>query len=180
EEAFDRTAPEGVHDMLVTAAGVNRPGAITDLPLDDLLAVLEINIAGTLIVCREFGRRLIRAATPGAVVTVSSQMGVVGYPGRSAYCASKHAINGLTKALALEWAQHQIRVNAIAPTFIHTSLTAPMFEDPAFREEVLSHIPLQRIGETEDIVGAVRFLLSDEASLITGHVLAIDGGWTAQ
>jgi NAD(P)-dependent dehydrogenase (short-subunit alcohol dehydrogenase family) len=177
-DAFD--AAGTVPDILVTAAGINRPGPITELPLDDVLEVIEINVRGTVIACREFGRHLIGAGRPGAVVTVSSQMGVVGYPGRAAYCASKHAINGLTKALALEWAPHAIRVNAIAPTFIHTPLTAPMFEDEAFRDEVLSRIPLGRIGETADVVGAVRFLLSEEAGLITGHVLAIDGGWTVQ
>jgi NAD(P)-dependent dehydrogenase (short-subunit alcohol dehydrogenase family) len=167
-------------DLLVTAAGVNRPGPLDEVPLDDLMSVLEINVSGTLIACRAFGRAAIEAGRPGAVVTLSSQMGTVGYPGRAAYCASKHAVNGLTKALALEWAPRRIRVNAVAPTFVRTPLTAPMLADPAFEQEVLDRIPLGRIGEIDDVTGAIGFLLSDEASLITGHVLAVDGGWTAQ
>ena len=107
-------------------------------------------------------------------------MGVVGYPGRVAYCASKHAVNGLTKALALEWAPHRIRVNAVAPTFIRTPFTEPMFANAAFEREVIDRIPLGRIGEVGDVTGAIRFLLSEEAALITGHILAIDGGWTVQ
>lgn len=177
---FEEAARYRTPDVLVTSAGINRPGPITDVSLEDLLAILSINVNGTLIPCREFGRQLIAAKHPGCVITVSSQMGAVGYPGRVAYCASKHAVNGLTKALALEWAPHRIRVNAIAPTFISTPLTAPMFTDPGFRADVLSRIPLGRIGEVDDVVGAIRFLASEDAGLITGHVLAIDGGWTAQ
>jgi NAD(P)-dependent dehydrogenase (short-subunit alcohol dehydrogenase family) len=107
-------------------------------------------------------------------------MGVVGYSGRAAYCASKHAVNGMTKALALEWAPRGIRVNAVAPTFVRTPLTAPMFDDPTFEQEVLARIPLGIIGEVRDVASAVRYLLSDAARMVTGHVLAVDGGWTAQ
>lgn len=167
-------------DLLVTAAGINRPGSLTELPLEELTAVLDINVKGTLLVCRAFGRASIAARRGGAVVTVSSQMGAVGYPGRAAYCASKHAVNGITKALALEWAPHGIRVNAVAPTFVRTPFTAGMFADPEFEQEVLARIPLRRIGAVSDVTGSICFLLSEEASLITGHVLAIDGGWTAQ
>ena len=167
-------------DLLVTAAGINRPGPITALPESDLRDILEVNVFGTLLACRCFGGHAIAAGRPGAVVTLSSQMGVVGYPGRVPYCASKHAVNGLTKALALEWAPHRIRVNAVAPTFIRTPLTAPMFADPAFEREVLERIPLGRIGEVREVTGAIRFLLSEDAALITGHILAIDGGWTVQ
>ena len=106
-------------------------------------------------------------------------MGSVGYPGRAAYCASKHAVNGLTKALAVEWAPHRITVNAVAPTFIDTPLTAPMFEDEAFRQEVLRRIPMGRIGEVGEVSAAVCFLASPAASLITGQVLLVDGGWVA-
>ena len=106
-------------------------------------------------------------------------MGEVGYPGRAAYCASKHAVNGLVRALAVEWAPLQISVNAVAPTFVDTPLTRPMFEDQEFKEDVLRRLPIGRIGEPADIVGAIVFLASDQASLVTGHVLAVDGGWTA-
>jgi 2-deoxy-D-gluconate 3-dehydrogenase len=112
-------------------------------------------------------------------VNLSSQMGAVGYPGRAAYCASKHAVNGLTKALAVEWAPAGITVNAVAPTFVETPLTAPMLADDAFREDVLRRIPLGRVGTVEEIADAVVFLASDSASLITGEILAVDGGWTA-
>ena len=113
------------------------------------------------------------------IVAISSQMGEVGYPGRAAYCASKHAVNGLVRALAVEWAPLRISVNAVAPTFVDTPLTRPMFEDQAFREDVLRRLPIGRIGTPSEVVGAIVFLASDQASLVTGHVLAVDGGWTA-
>jgi NAD(P)-dependent dehydrogenase (short-subunit alcohol dehydrogenase family) len=176
ERIFDMTAPS----LLVTAAGINRPGPITEVPIEHVREVLEINIHGTLNACRAFGRSAIGTGRPGAVVTLSSQMGAVGYAGRVAYCASKHAVNGLTKALAIEWAEHRIRVNAVAPTFVRTALTNPMLADPEFEREVLERIPLGRVGEVRDVTGSICFLLSPEAALITGHILAVDGGWTAQ
>jgi 2-deoxy-D-gluconate 3-dehydrogenase len=106
-------------------------------------------------------------------------MGEVGYPGRAAYCASKHAVNGLVRALAVEWASLGIAVNAVAPTFVETPLTRPMLEDEEFRADVLRRLPIGRIGVPADVVGAVVFLVSPQASLVTGHVLAVDGGWTA-
>ena len=178
--ALERIIASTEPDLLVTAAGINRPGPITELPPEDVRDVLEINVHGTLNACRAFGRSAIDAGRPGAVVTVSSQMGAVGYAGRVAYCASKHAVNGLTKALAIEWARYGIRVNAVAPTFVRTPLSDPMFADPEFEQEVLARIPLGRVGEVSDVTGSICFLLSAEAALITGHILAVDGGWTAQ
>jgi NAD(P)-dependent dehydrogenase (short-subunit alcohol dehydrogenase family) len=180
DAAFQEAARLQPPDLLVTAAGINRPGSLVQTGIGNLSAVIEVNVLGTLWVCRAFANMVIPLGLPAAVVTLSSQMGSVGYPDRAVYCASKHAVNGLTKALALEWAPYGIRVNAVAPTFIKTPLTEPMFRDAQFLKEVLSRIPAGRLGEVEDVVGAICFLLSDEARLITGHVLAVDGGWTAQ
>jgi NAD(P)-dependent dehydrogenase (short-subunit alcohol dehydrogenase family) len=182
-EAVERAVRDGTVgspiDLLVTCAGVNYPGPLVDAPDEKLSEMLTTNVLGTLVACRAVARRLLGVGRPGAIVCISSQMGSVGYPGRAPYCASKHAVNGLVKALALEWAAHPIRVNAVAPTFVETPLTASMLADAAFRRDVLARIPLGRVGTVEEVAGAVLYLLSDEASLITGHVLAVDGGWTA-
>jgi 2-deoxy-D-gluconate 3-dehydrogenase len=145
--------------------------------------VFDLNVRATFLACRAFGRALLERGSSGsgrAIVTMSSQMGVVGYPGRVAYCASKHAVNGLTKALAVEWARERIRVNAVAPTFVETPLTAPMLADPAFRDEVLERrLPTGQLAQVEDVARAVRYLACDASSSVTGHILAVDGGWTA-
>lgn len=163
----------------LNAAGTNRPGPTIEMSDADWKTVLDVNLTGTFHVCRAFGATLLAGGRPGRIVNVSSQMGAVGYPGRAAYCASKHAVNGLTKALAVEWAPQGIAVNAIAPTFVRTPMTEPMLADPAFRDDVLRRIPTGRIGTMDEVVAATLFLLSDAASLVTGEVLAADGGWTA-
>ena len=165
--------------ICVTAAGLNRPGPTLEQPLDDFDLVVDTNLRGTYLTCRAFAEAAIGQGHGARIVAVSSQMGEVGFPGRAAYCASKHAVNGLVRALAVEWAPLGISVNAVAPTFIDTPLTQPMFEDEAFTADVLSRIPLGRIGTPSDVVGAIVFLASEQASLVTGHVLAVDGGWTA-
>jgi NAD(P)-dependent dehydrogenase (short-subunit alcohol dehydrogenase family) len=170
------------HDNLsicVTAAGLNRPGPTLEQTVDDFDLVLDTNLRGTYLACRAFAGAVVAQGHRAQIVAISSQMGEVGYPGRAAYCASKHAVNGLVRALAVEWAPLGISVNAVAPTFIDTPLTRPMFEDEAFTADVLRRLPIGRIGTPSDVVGAIVFLASAQADLVTGHVLAVDGGWTA-
>ena len=125
-------------------------------------------------------RRLIEAKRPGSIINISSQMGHVGAARRSVYCASKHAMEGFTKAMAIELAPHNIRVNSLGPTFVVTSMNRQSFENKAFRDEVLSKIKLGRLGQLEELTGAIVFLASDASSLMTGSALVIDGGWTAE
>jgi NAD(P)-dependent dehydrogenase (short-subunit alcohol dehydrogenase family) len=165
--------------ICVTAAGLNRPGPTLEQPIDDFDLVVETNLRGTYLTCRAFAASVQGRGRGGRIVAISSQMGEVGFPGRAAYCASKHAVNGLVRALAVEWAPTGIMVNAVAPTFVETPLTRPMLEDEAFRAEVLRRLPIGRIGTPSDVVGAVVYLASDQAALVTGHVLDVDGGWTA-
>ena len=166
-------------DILVTAAGLNRPGPAADYATADWDLLMDVNVRGTFLACRAVGRRLIERGVPGRIVTVSSQMGTVGYPGRVAYCATKHAVNGLTKALAVEWAPHGIAVNAVAPTFVRTPMTEPMLADPDFAAEVRRRLPTGEVATVEEVAAAIVYLASDAARSVTGHVLAVDGGWTA-
>lgn len=179
EAAVAAAAGHGDLSICVNAAGTNRTGPTHEYDVGDFDLVLAANLRSTFLVCRATGRLLLERRDGGRIVNISSQMGAVGYPGRAAYCASKHAVNGLTKALAVEWAPRGITVNAVAPTFIRTPLTEPMLEDEAFRADVLSRLPVGRIGEIDEVTGAVVFLASPAAGLVTGHVLHVDGGWTA-
>jgi NAD(P)-dependent dehydrogenase (short-subunit alcohol dehydrogenase family) len=165
--------------ILVTAAGLNRPGPSADYATADWDLLIDVNVRGTFLACRAVGRRLLERGAGGRIVTVSSQMGVVGYPGRAAYCATKHAVNGLTKALAVEWAPHGIGVNAVAPTFVRTPMTEPMLADPRFAADVRRRLPTGEVATVEEVAAAILYLVSDAARSVTGHVLAIDGGWTA-
>jgi NAD(P)-dependent dehydrogenase (short-subunit alcohol dehydrogenase family) len=165
--------------ILVNNAGLNRPKLLVDIQDEDIEAVLDLNLKAVFKVTRAATRRLVSAGLPGSIVNISSQMGVVGSPSRTLYCASKHGIEGMTKALAWELGHANIRVNTICPTFIETSMTAPMFANPAFRSWVLERIALGRLGQVEEIMGAVVFLASDASSLMTGSSLMLDGGWSA-
>lgn len=175
----DALFERGPFDILVNSAGTNRPALLTDTSDADMDAVFDLNLRATFSVCREVARGMVAAGRGGSIVTISSQMGHVGGPRRSVYCATKHAMEGMSKALAWELGPHGIRVNTLCPTFIETSMTAPMLSDPRFLGDVLSRIALGRIGQLEDVMGAVLFLCSDAAAMVTGSALMVDGGWTA-
>lgn len=176
--AFFETRP--AFDILVNNAGTNRPKPMTDATEADFDAVMGLNVKSAFFVAQAAARSLIAARRPGSLIHVGSQMGHVGGPNRSLYCASKWALEGMNKAFALDLAPYGIRSNTIAPTFIETPLTRPFFEDPVFKAGVLQKIKLGRLGTVEDLMGAVVFLASDASALMTGTSLVIDGGWTAE
>ncbi|MFT3863212.1 MAG: SDR family NAD(P)-dependent oxidoreductase [Solirubrobacterales bacterium] len=165
--------------VCVNSAGTNRTGPSATYALDDWDALFAVNVRATFLMCREVGGSLLRRGLPGSIVNMSSQMGSVGYPGRAAYCAGKHAVEGMTKALAVEWAAAGVRVNAVAPTFVETPMTRPMLADEEFHKEVLGRIPSGRLATCEEVAAAVAFLACDGSNSVTGHSLKVDGGWTA-
>ena len=167
-------------DVLVNNAGTNRPADFLDVTEADFDTVLDLNLRAAFFVAQAVARRLRDAGRGGSIINMSSQMGHVGGARRTVYCASKHAIEGLTKAMALDLGPHGIRVNSIAPTFVETPMTRPYFEDPAFRAGVLAKIKLGRLGRVEDVMGAVVFLASGASAMMTGASLVVDGGWTAE
>ena len=167
-------------DVLVNNAGTNRPAAFTEVSVEDFDAVMTLNVRSAFFVAQAVARRLIAAGRPGSIIHMSSQMGLVGAARRSVYCASKHAIQGLTKAMAIDLAPHGIRVNAICPTFIETPLTRPFFETASFRDDVLTKIKLGRVGQVEDLMGAIVLLASEASAMQTGSWITVDGGWTAE
>jgi NAD(P)-dependent dehydrogenase (short-subunit alcohol dehydrogenase family) len=166
-------------DILVNNAGTNRPKPFTDVTVEDYDAVLDLNLKAAFFVAQAVAQRMVEAGAKGSIIHMTSQMGHVGGPRRTLYCASKWALEGLSKAMALDLAPYGVRVNTIAPTFIETPLTRPFFEDQAFLDSVLAKIKLGRLGQVEDLMGAVVFLASDASALMTGSALLLDGGWTA-
>ena len=175
--AVDNAAP---FDVLVNNAGTNRPAVLMDVKVEDFDAIFALNVRAAFFVAQAVARRLIEAKRPGSIINISSQMGHVGAARRTVYCASKHAMEGFTKAMAIELAPHDIRVNSLGPTFLETPMTRPFFENKAFRDEVLAKIKLGRLGQLEELTGAIIFLASEASSLMTGSALILDGGWTAE
>lgn len=172
-------AGRAAFDVMVNNAGINRPMPMQDVTESDFNAVLDLNLKSAYFTSQAAARRMIELNLPGSLIHIGSQMGHVGGKDRSLYCASKWALEGMSKAFALDLAAHGIRSNTIAPTFIDTSMTAPFLQDPSFRNNVLSRIKLGRLGRVEDVMGACIFLASSAAAMITGTSIVVDGGWTA-
>ena len=171
-------------DVLINSAGTNIPEPFVEVTEPHLDTLIDLNVKAAFRVAQAGARKMLEAADRkergGAIANITSQMGHVGAVNRTVYCMTKHAIEGLTKAMALELAPHNIRVNAVAPTFIETPLTAPMFARPGFGEWVRERIPMGRLGQLDEVAAAVLFAVSPAAALMTGTSLVIDGGWTAQ
>lgn len=172
-------AARGPFQILVNSAGVARHSPAAETDCDDFDAVVALNLRGAYFVTQAVAKGLIAAKLQGSLINISSQMGHVGGVDRAVYCATKHAVEGFTKAMAIEWGRAGIRVNTICPTFIRTPLTEATFANPERVAWLTEKIKLGRLGEVEDIMGAVAFLASDAAALITGTALMVDGGWTA-
>jgi len=177
DEFLDFIATQDRIDILVNNVGTNVPNLMVDVTDEMLDHILNLNVRTTYRVSRQAISCMLEG---GRVVNISSQMGHVGSPRRTAYCMSKHAIEGLTKAMAVELAPRGIRVNSVAPTFVETPLTRPMLDDPDFAAFVKRMIPLGMIARPEDVARAVVYLCGPGANMITGHSLLVDGGWTAQ
>lgn len=169
----------GALDILVNNAGTNSPEkfpGVTDDAIDD---ILDLNVRATIEVARAVAADMVAAGIKGSIVNMSSQMGHVGGTKRTLYCASKHALEGFTKAAAIDLGDSGVRINTVGPTYIETPLTRPFFEDKKFYNDVVGRIQLGRLGQLEEVMGAVVFLASDASSLITGTSILVDGGWTA-
>ena len=166
-------------DILINSAGTNVPEPFLDVAERTFDALIAVNLKGTFLMSQAVGRSM-AARGDGSIVNISSQMGHVGGPNRTAYCASKHGVEGLTKAMALDLARQGVRVNSVAPTYIETPMTSGFLADPEFRADTIGRIPLGRVGRVADVVGAVVYLASPAAALVTGASLLVDGGYTAQ
>ncbi len=167
-------------DILVNSAGIAIRKPSVSFPIEEWQRVMDVNVKGTFLCCQAVGRVMIEQKR-GKIINLSSPRGEFGLPGGyAAYCPSKAGVNLLTKTLAVEWAQYNIEVNAIAPTYVRTALTERLFENEAFRRSVLAEIPKGRVAEPEDLIGPVVFLASEASNFVTGHILYVDGGYSAQ
>ena len=167
-------------DILVNNAGTNRPQDFLAVTEDDYDAITTLNLRAAFFVAQAVAQRMVADGRKGSIIHISSQMGHVGGARRTVYCMTKHGIEGLTKAMAIDLAPHGIRVNSISPTFIETPLTAPFWQDKTFLADTVKRIKLGRLGQVEDLMGAVVYLASDAAALVTGTSIVVDGGWTAE
>ena len=167
-------------DILVNNAGTNIPSSLVDTKIDDFDYVMSLNVKSVINLTKHVVAKMLDNNIRGSIINVSSQMGHVGGPNRTTYCSTKFAIEGFTKSLSIELAPKGIRVNSICPTFIKTPMTEPFLKDDKFKDQVISMIPIGRLGEIEDLMGPFVFLASEASSLMTGSSLLVDGGWTAR
>jgi NAD(P)-dependent dehydrogenase (short-subunit alcohol dehydrogenase family) len=175
-----RLAATGPYDILVNNAGINRPKPFLEMDEATFDALYDVNVRAAYFVAQAVAQGMVAAGRGGVIVNVSSQMGLVGGPNRTVYCGTKHAVEGMTKAMALELAPHGIRVVTVAPTFVETALAAKAFADPATRADILARIPLGRPATVAEVAASVVYLCSPAAGMVTGTHLLVDGGWTAQ
>lgn len=175
-----RLAPTGPYDILVNNAGINRPKPFLEMDEATFDALYDVNVRAAYFVAQAVAQGMVAAGRGGVIVNVSSQMGVVGGKNRTVYCGTKHAVEGMTKAMALELALHGIRVATIAPTFVETALAARALADPTTRADILARIPMGRPATVEEVAASVVYLCSPAAGMVTGSHLLVDGGWTAQ
>lgn len=180
EGTQEAVAANGPFDVLVNSAGLARHSPSLETEESDFDAVSELNIKGAYFLTQAVAKGLIEAGKPGSLINISSQMAKVGGLDRAVYCATKHAVEGFTKSMAIEWGKQGIRVNTICPTFILTPLTQSTFDRPERKAWIEDKIKLGRVGTVEDIMGGVVFLASEASALVTGTALMIDGGWTAE
>lgn len=166
-------------DILITAAGVNKPNPIVEQPLEEWEMIMDANVKGTWLYCKEAGKVMVDQGRGGKVILLSSTRGMLGMSNYTAYSPSKGAVSLMAKSLGCEWGPHKINVNAIAPTVFRTALTQWMFDDDAFYKNFLRRIPIGRLGEPEDFIGTVIFLSSKASDFMTGSILYVDGGYTA-
>ena len=179
ESITDSLQSQEAFSVLVNSAGTAVPKAALDTTVEDYQLVMDTNVRGAYFVSVGVAHGMVAAGKGGSIIHISSQMGLVGGLGRSVYCASKHAVEGMVKAMAIEWAPSNIRVNTICPTFIRTPMTRVTLDNPERVEWIKSKIKLDRVGEIEDIMGCALYLASDASSMVTGASHLIDGGWTA-
>ncbi|NNE52747.1 MAG: SDR family oxidoreductase [Sulfitobacter sp.] len=184
--ALDQTDLEAIgeafaepFDVVLNSAGMARHSAAVETSATDFDAVMGINLRGAYFLSAEAAKALMAAGRGGSIIHISSQMGHVGGTDRALYCASKHGLEGMVKAMAVEWGKAGIRINTICPTFVRTALTQATFDDPARFAWIMEKIKLPRVAEVDDISGAAVYLASDASAMVTGSALMIDGGWTA-
>ena len=173
------TAAWGCPDILINNAGTNIRKPALEYTESEWDTIVDTDLKGVFFCAQAVGRQMVQRGQGGKIINIASQIGLVAYPQRACYCASKAGVINLTRSLALEWAPYHINVNAVAPTFVNTPFVAALLEDPVVRNDVLQRIPLGRLAEPEDVAGAVIFLASEASQMVTGHTLLVDGGWTA-